>query len=1081
MKKTIFGGVVALSLVLLSCNEDSKYKTTSKLPDEIDYNFHVRPILSDKCFLCHGPDKAKQKANLRLDTYEGATAQRKDGSYPIYPNKSEKSEIIRRMTTKDTKILMPPVDSHLSMTDGEIAIISKWIDQGAKYEKHWSFAALEKVEVPKVDLEKWPKNEIDHFVAKKLEQNGLTPSEKASKETLIRRLSFNLTGLPPTLEEIDDFVNDTSEDAYEKVVDSLLSDYTYGERMTAEWLDVARFADSDGYLDDKHRDFSPWRTWVINAFNQNKSYKDFVTEQIAGDLLPNATQETTLATAFNRLHRKNSEAGIIFEEFRVEAVADRTNTFGKAFLGLTMECARCHDHKYDPISQKNYFELFGFFNSTHEIGTAVYGPGQVPGPSLLLTSDEKQKVLDYLNNEIETQEDQLHQEIASSNQTAFKTWSQNTNQIKKSVQSEYRKHLIADYPLNNFKKLPHSKKSKWEKKSVIHTTSSKLPNQKEARITQGIFKKEKSRKAAFIDNYTKITIPKPIGKFDHMDAFSVSFDVYLDTIYEEAGIMAHSEGRRNGLKGYSMFLENNKPKFIIARSWPQNAIEAYALDSLPTKEWINLTVTYDGSAKSEGIHLFVNGKSVPVKRNGQKVYKTLNFKPNIHTYGFKGFVLGASNGKPIKNGGYSNLKIFNKQLSPLEVAYNYEPNQLNTLVANQEFVEDFYLGAIDNNNLAVNQKLKELRTSLTKELDSIPEIMVMGDLPEPRPTYILNRGNYDSPEEEELSPNTPESILEFDKKFPRNRLGLTQWLFDEKNPLASRVFVNRIWQMHFGKGLVKTSDDFGNQGDLPTHPELLDWLSKDFMESGWDIKKLHKKIVMSATYQQSSKVKEELLKMDSDNKLLARAPSNRFTAEMVRDNALKISGLLVNKLGGESVYPYQPKGLWSELTTKKWRYKYKHGQNEGLYRRSIYSVWKRSSPPPTMLIFDAPDRGVCTVNRRQTSTPLQALVLLNDPHYLEAARVLAEKLVGTTDTIDSKLTKAFRLATGRTPNKKESEIIKEFYQTEFDKFTKTPNDAIAYLSTGTLERNKALDPVKTAALANVINGIMNTTEGYTLK
>ncbi|MGY6650069.1 DUF1553 domain-containing protein [Wenyingzhuangia sp. IMCC45574] len=1079
MKKTMLGGIIALSLVLLSCNNNSTYKTGYKIPDEISYNFHVRPILSDKCFLCHGPDKAKQKANLRLDTYEGATTQREDGSYPIYPNKSGKSAIIHRMTTKDTKILMPPVDSHLSMTDEEIAIISKWIDQGAKYEKHWSFAALEKVDIPDVDIEEWPKNEIDHFVAEKLEQNGLTPSEKASKEILIRRLSFNLTGLPPTLEEIDDFVNDTSENAYEKVVDRLLSSYSYGERMTAEWLDVARFTDSDGYLDDKHRDMSPWRTWVIDAFNRNKSYKDFVTEQIAGDLLPNATQETTLATAFNRLHRKNSEAGIIFEEFRVEAVADRANTFGKAFLGLTMECARCHDHKYDPVSQKNYFELFSFFNSTHEIGTAVYGPGQVPGPSLLLTSKEKQKVLDYLNGEINTHEKQLTKVVG--NNKEFIDWSKNKSQIKQSIKKEYKKHLVADYPLNSFKLLPDHKKNKWEKKSVIHTSPSKLVKQKAVKVTQGIFKSKKSRKGAFIDSYTKIVLEKPIGNFDHMDAFSVSFDVYLDTIYEEVCVMAHSEGRRNGLKGYSMFLENNKPKFIIARSWPQNAIEAFALDSLPTKEWINLAVTYDGSASSKGMQIYVNGKSIPVERTGQKVYKTLNFKPNIHTYGFKGFLLGFTNGKPIKNGGYSNLKIFDKELSPLEMGYNYDPKQLDKLVANNEFVQKYYLGSIDLNNLEVNQKLKKLRKELTTELDSIPEIMVMGDLPKPRPTYILNRGNYDSPEEEELSPNTPESILKFDKKFPRNRLGLAQWLFDEKNPLASRVFVNRIWQMHFGKGLVKTSDDFGNQGDLPTHPELLDWLSKDFMDSGWDIKKLHKKIVMTATYQQSSKVKEELLKLDSDNKLLARAPSNRFSAEMVRDNALKISGLLVNKLGGESVYPYQPKGLWSELTTKKWRYKYKHGQDEGLYRRSIYSVWKRSSPPPTMLIFDAPDRGVCTVKRRQTSTPLQALVLLNDPHYLESARALAEKLVGTTDTIDSKLTKAFRLATGRKPNDKETGVIKEFYQSELDKFTKTPDDAIAYLSTGTLERNKTLDPVKTAALANVINGIMNTTEGYTLK
>ncbi len=1071
--------LLLLSFLMTGCGWNAPEEIElayENLPERIDFNYHVKPILSDKCFACHGPDMANQKAGLRLDIAENAyEALEGSGKHPIVRGKPEKSELVSRILSDDPEIQMPPPEFKVELTLKEIAILTKWVEQGADYKPHWSFIKPIKEKPPESGAKDWPKNEIDHFVLDKLENENVSPSKRATKETLIRRLSFDLTGLPPSLEQIEGFVNDISENAYGKLVDRLLASPMYGERMAAEWMDVARYAESDGYLDDKHRDFSPYRDWVIKAFNENMSYEQFTTWQLAGDLIDNATQESILATAFNRLHKRNSEAGIIFEEYRQEYVADRVLTTGKAFLGLSVECARCHDHKYDAISQKDHYEMAAFFNSTNEIGTAVYGPGQVPGPSLLLTSDAQKKVLEYIDTNIERTKKQLvkvEKESATSNSTKISDASSSL----KVVQKSYKEGLIVDY---SFDKLI----AKGNKKFLGPNS---VTNGKPVKVDEPDIKKGAKGNGIFLNDFTTLVLPEKVGWFDQTDPFTVSLSVFPDIEYEEAGLFYHCEDLRLGLNGYSLHLENNRPKFIIAQSWPTNAIQVKTKNAIPVKEWTNLTVSYDGLGNAEGVHIYFEGIEVEVDIEINNLYKSIIYEPNIHTYYFAGFQLGARDKmKTFINGGLDELKIHAKELSALEVLYSYDAENAEKVFMKPEVSENKRLiktfhEHTDSQKQSIEKALRALRKEQLSLVDTIQEIMVMGDLPEPRPTYILDRGMYDSPTEE-VFPDAIEAVLPFNKNFPKNRLGLAKWLFDPDNPLTARVYVNRLWQMHFGRGLVASSDDFGNQGDLPSHPELLDWLAVEFRESGWDVKKMHKRIVLSETYRQSSEVSQELLEIDTDNMLLARGPSFRMTAEMVRDNALAISGLLSSKIGGQSVYPYQPEGLWDEISNKGWRYKYLQEHGEGLYRRSLYTIWKRTSPPPSMLIFDVGERGVCTVKRRETSTPLQALVLLNDPQFVEASRVIAENLLTDYQDVDERLKKAYGLAIGRMPNANEMDILKKFHSDEMQRFTNIKEDAVAYVKTGNSTPKETLDVIEVASLATVVNGILNTADGFTIR
>ena len=1054
---------VLLVFASLSGCENDRASSSS---DTIQYNSDIRPILSDKCFSCHGPDAGRREAGLRLDIREEALAELADspGKYAIRPGNARKSEVIRRIYHEDLQEVMPPLESTLTLSEAEKALIKQWIQDGATYEPLWSLLSIDDQTPPEARSGSRINNEIDQFIDDRLAAIGIEMAKQAPKEILIRRAAFDLTGLPPTLEEIDAFIADETPAAFERVIDHYLESPAYGERMAADWMDIARYADSDGYLDDKHRDFSPWRDWVITAFNENLPYDEFVSWQVAGDLYPNPSKEQVLATAFNRLHKKNSEAGIVFEEFRVEYVADRTNTFGKAFLGLTMECARCHDHKYDPISQKEYYQLFAFFNNTDEIGHAVYGPDQTPGPALLLTSEEEDEELDRLEKAVnELEEKMLTHRLDT--KPVFLEW------LSSPLEPEQIEHGIQDariafYPFDSLL-------VEEEHRAVSPQPNDSVPPAvlRDPIIVPGI------RGEAFeVSDYNAVVLGENVGWYDRTDAFTIDVFIHPDTLYEDAMLFTHSEEWRLGLRGYTLHLEDNQIVFRMAHSFPQNALQVRGGIKAPVREWTRVTVTYDGSSKASGVAIYLNGLLVPAVIERDNLYKGILFTPDIHTYGFKGIQLGHRDKfTPFKKGRVDEFSVFERALTPLEVHFMHTQE----LAQQPDYFFEYYLAHEDTTYQRLHDQLKQANDTLNAFQNGIPEIMVMGDRAEPRATHVLDRGMYDAPVEE-VAPGTPAAILSFPEEASTNRKGLAQWLFHPDNPLTARVAVNRIWKMHFGQALVATMDDFGNQGALPTHPELLDWLAHTFRESGWDLKALHKRIMMSATYQQDSALTPELFEMDPGNTLYARGASFRLPAEMIRDNALSISGLLVTERKGPSVYPYQPEGLWDELSTKGWRYPYLQEKGEGLYRRSLYTFWKRTSPPPSMLIFDAPDRSTCTVDRQPTSTPLQALVLLNDPQYVEAARKLAERtMLEVPGAPKERLISLFRRITGRYPSADEQALLMEFYQKENDVFTAQPTLVQEYLSNGASSQRAKLDSISVAALAVVANALMNTDEGYT--
>jgi len=762
-------------LVLAGCNTKSDSQndyasvTTedAKIPDKIDFTFHVKPIISDRCFKCHGPDKNAIEGDFSLVSPEEAykaLGEDKD-HYAIVPNNVEKSELVYRIFSTDANEMMPPPESNLTLSNYEKEILKKWIAQGAEYKTHWAFSPPQKQKTPSINKE-WGNNEIDKFTLAKMQEHNLSPSKKATKEKLLRRVSFDLTGLPPLAEDLNNFIQDNTPNAFEKVVDKLLASQDYAENMAAEWMDVARYADTHGYQDDFERIMWPWRDWVIHAFNQNMPYDEFVTVQLAGDLFPEPTLEQKLATGFNRNHKITFEGGVIPEEYRVEYVEDRTQTFGTAFLGLTLECARCHDHKYDPISQEEHFSIYSFFNNLDEQGFVPGGAGVIPKPYITITEEEQKDVLSFV-------------------------------QLQKS----------------KMKKVP---------------------------------------------------------------------------------------------------------------------------------------------------------------------------------------------------------------------------------------------------------------------------IMIMEDMEKPRQTHILNRGAYDQPTTE-VFPKTPSAILPFPEEYPKNRLGLAKWLFNKDNPLTARVAVNRLWQRMFGKGIVETSFDFGNQGALPSHPELLDFLALKFQNEGWDTKKMLKYMALSATYQQSSDIDKKAFEKDQTNKWLARASRMRLSAEMIRDQALQISGLLNKEIGGPSVKPYQPEGIWEETTGGGGGSTSSYVLSEGddLYRKSLYTFWKRTVPPPSMMTFDASSRDLCSVLRQETNTPLQALVLLNDPQLIEASRVLAGKAIANEKDITNQIKSIFQAATSRLPDEEELETLNDYYAEMLEKVSNNEINSAEYLTIGATKFDKNISTKALTALSLTTQTILNLDETIT--
>ncbi|MEW4922897.1 DUF1553 domain-containing protein [Algibacter sp. 2305UL17-15] len=1061
-------------LLLCACGPDLPETVAieyDKLPKKIDFNQHVKPILSDKCFLCHGPDKDNIKGGLQLHTPELAYAELSEspGKFAIKPKNLRKSEMFHRILTDDQKLIMPEPGSHLSLTDHEKAILVKWIEDGAEYKDHWAFLKPIKYDVPKVKNKEFVANPIDNFVVSILEQMDLKPSKKADKELLLRRASLDLTGLSPTLEEIDAFLNDTSENAFEKQIDRLLASEAYGEQRTLDWMDLARYADTHGYSVDWFRDVSPWRDWVIKAFNENMPYDEFILWQLAGDMLPNATREQRLATTFNRLHPQNLEGGIIDEEFRSEYVSDRTATVSQAFLGLTVACAKCHDHKFDPISQKDHFEIYSFFNNVNETGLIPWDLA-TPVPTMLLPTEEEEKLMAYLETLVDDKEKAVKKVIVSESEKAT-AWISKGGY--KSINTNSKPAgLVADFDFNQ--RNLRNKVSNTSNKN-IRMRQHFADNQKQ------VFKKGASGYGLAMDGDTWMDLHE-IGIYKRNEPFSIGINVFIPENLKNGVIFHKMQGPElHSYRGYHLNIKDNKIEALLAHVWPDNAIVTQSLIDVPKEKWIHLTMTYDGSSRANGVHIYLDGKKLETETVVDNLYKDIIFRnQSIGIYNGKtepGLRIGAIwRGKGLRNGIVDDLSVFNRELTGLEVLQIGDKDKLKTLVskssnalsdAEQKLLKAFY---IETKSSTYKSSLKELQKSRATYVDSIEpitEIMVMKEMEQPRQAYVLDRGQYDAPTDS-VFPDVPERIFPFPDSLPRNRIGLSKWITHPENPLTARVTVNRYWQNIFSRGIVKTSEDFGNQGELPSHPKLLDWLALEFIESGWDVKKLHKLIMMSNTYQQSSIPSETLMNIDGENKYLARGPSQRLSGEMLRDNALFASGLLGDKIGGKSVSPYQPPGLWLVNGDT-----YKPSSGEDLYRRSMYTIWKRTVPHPTLATFDAPTRDLCTTRRQETNTPLQALVLLNDPTFIEAARVLGKKMT-TYNDLDESISKAFRKLTGRAIHPNELEILKNLQKSELEKFRKNGAKAEGWITLGEHRLAANDDKALVAANAVVASTILNS-------
>jgi Protein of unknown function (DUF1553)/Protein of unknown function (DUF1549)/Planctomycete cytochrome C/Concanavalin A-like lectin/glucanases superfamily len=1058
---------VFTALLLIACSPDLPQDVSdayNNLPDKLDYNLHVKPILSDKCFTCHGPDKAKQKAGLRLDMADSAYQELPEspGKVAIDPGDPSDSELFHRILSSDPEYRMPSIKSHLTLSAKEKAILIKWIEQGAEYEPHWAFVKPEKPEVPEVENEDWTNNPIDNFILDKLEEEKMQPSNPAGKELLLRRLSLDMIGLPPTLNEIDSFLMDDSPNAYEKQVDRLLDSPHYGEKMAVDWLDLARFADSHGYTVDRVRDMSPYRDWVIEAFNKNYRYDQFLQWQLAGDLMPNPTKEMLIATAFNRIHQQNTEGGIIEEEFRVEYVVDRVNTTGVAIMGLPVGCARCHDHKFDPISQKNYYEMFSFFNNVKEAGQIAFSDA-MPSPTILLPSEEKEKIIQFIKGKIAEQEKTFEQTVKLA-ETDFGKWLQAKGYMPLHFQKIPSDGLLAHY---NFENGSLKNSAMQQEAGMMKRGLGAVPGEK------AVFVNRENGKALALNGDEWFDLGKA-GVFRKSNPFSISIRVFVPKDFHE-GVIFHKcvAERLYNYRGYHLYIRDNRLELSMAHTAPSNAITKISKQPLPLEQWIQFTVTYDGSGKAAGLKLFQDGKEVDMETTMDQLEKDIL----IGYENEPGLQIGAwDRGYGLKGGSVDDIFVYNRTLTEFEIKMiagvttwasiaTKEPQQLSEEEKN--ILKKYYLTSVHPGVLAVQKEMQKRQAELADSTEHIQEYMVMQEMPKPRQAYLLQRGSYDAPGEE-VFPNTPETILPFPKQLPKNRYGLSQWLTDPNQPLTARVAVNRYWQNFFGIGLVKTSEDFGNQGEMPSHPELLDWLAVTFRETGWDIKTLCKLIVMSATYRQDSKVNSSIRAVDPENRLLSHGPSVRLSAEMLRDNALMASGLLNKKIGGQSIKPYQPEGLW-EINSAN----YKEDSGDDVYRRSLYVLVKRSVPNPTLATFDATSRSYCVARRQNTNTPLQALITLNDPTFVEVSKVLGEQISKADDQAKA-IQEAYRKLTGLRPSKKEMEILQSLQSTELKKFRQAPMKTKGWLNAGQYQVDKNLDPVVVAANTVVASVILNS-------
>jgi hypothetical protein len=1008
------------------------YAYAAAAQDAIEFNRDVRPILADSCFRCHGPDAAARQADLRLDDEPAAKSPRDDGP-AIVPGKPDDSQLWRRITAADPDERMPPADSGKSLTKQQIETLRRWIEQGAKWQKHWAFIPPTQPIPPASHCPSRALNPIDSFIHSRLAREKLNPAPQADPHTLLRRVTLDLTGLPPTPEEIAAFLSDRSPDAYERLVDRLLASPRFGERMAVRWLDAARYADTSGYQSDGERHMWRWRDWVIEAFNANQPFDRFTIEQVAGDLLPNATLDQRIATGFNRNHRGNGEGGIIPEEYAVEYVVDRVETTSTVWMGLTIGCVRCHDHKFDPFTQREFYQLFAFFNNVPEKGRAVKtgnSPPYIAAPTRLQAAER-----DRLRQEAHAAERAWQKQQADAN-ALFANWAGRYEPTGSEKGARPTRGLVAQFDLDNLGGVEF--------------------------------------------DGTRVVDGGDVGDFGLFDAFTISAWIWIDaggggTIASRMTDVAEGDG-------YQLAIVGGKLQLNIVKRWLDDSLRIESRQAIEPGRWHHVAASFGGfrgDRLEDAVRLCVDGQACPPTVLLAELNQPFKVKEPLR--------IGGGGGPEMRfRGRIDDVRLFAVEVEPADIellAVRESIGQLVPLVrdgraspaAAAKLFSYFVRHHASAEIRECHERADAARLALREFEKRLPTVMVMEEMSPPRTTHLLKRGQYDQPGDV-VEPGVLTNLLPLDPSLPRNRLGLALWLVDPRHPLTSRVTVNRFWQMHFGTGLVKTVEDFGTQGEWPIQPELLDWLATEFIRTGWDVKEIQQRIVTSHAYRQSSRVGAKLAARDPENRLLGRGPRLRLSVEMVRDQALAASGLLVEEVGGPSVKPPQPAGLWSELTGAD---DYVPGTGAEHYRRSLYTYWKRTIPPPSLAVFDAATREFCTVREVRTNTPLQALTLLNDPAYIEAARVLAERVLLEADAPAERLARAMLLVVGRKPSPAELTVLAASLDRHRARFAASPAEADKLLAVGQSRPDSRLPAAELAAYAAVCSTLLNLDEAVT--
>ncbi|MFN9446562.1 MAG: DUF1553 domain-containing protein [Pirellulaceae bacterium] len=1018
----------------------------------VDYARDVAPILTNHCWSCHGPDPTARQADLRLDLRDAAIA-----AQAILPEQPDASRLLARIHSTDPDQVMPPPDAKRPLSEEQKKILRLWIQQGAKYTGHWAFEPLG---TSRHSADHADSSVVDRWVVAKLKESGKSLSPPADPATLARRVALDLTGLPPAPEELDRFLADPRDATYEQLVDRLLDSDSYAERMSAHWLDLARYADTNGYNNDEDRTMWPWRDWVIRAFRTNMPFDQFVIEQLAGDLLPNPTLDQKVATGFLRNQGHNTEGGIIAEEYRVEYVADRVHTTATVFLGLSMQCARCHDHKYDPISQREYFQFYAYFNNLDE-KQASYSSFVGAEPFVRVPSaDQSQRLADF-----EAQLAVQRQLATDREQVAEKTLgdylaSHSTREIAERFGVQ-KKHAIELETV--------SADGRWDSmetgsKEQVHGNT--LVS--ERRVGQGLE----------LDGASHVALDA-VGQWDGKSPFSIGVWVQPSQISGVAILSKMDEDA--SYRGYDLLLEGGKVVFHAIHHWSDNGLKVATQQTIPANAWTHIALTSDGSGKASGVVMYLNGEPAKLDTLNDSLTESIATDQPLR--------LGLRQRSLPYRGRIDRVEVFHGKLEPDQVRQWFAGEPIRQWIdeiatpwekldePRRAEVKRQVLERIDTEYPRAKQEIARLELEKKKLTDAFPAVMVMGEMNPPRETFVLKRGQYDQPDEK-VERRVPAVFDRLGGQVPVGRLELARWLVRPDHPLTARVTVNRIWEQLFGVGLVKTVEDFGVTGEYPSHPELLDEIASQFIASGWDIRKLIRGIVLSQTYRQSSSAPESEYLSDPENRLLARGPRHRLSAEMIRDQALAISGLLVRKVGGPSVKPYQPDGLWEDVTVER-RGKYVADHGEGLYRKSLYTFWKRTCPPPSMVTFDATNREVCTARRSRTNTPLQSLVLMNDPTYIEAARVLASSVLQSHPAVDQRIDAMFRRCLARSARPDEQAAMMQLLEEAMEHFQQQPELASKLLQVGSSPLDGAADAIETAAWSVVASTILNLDETIT--